>query len=149
MCQTFRTAEGCGVDSRSASSNPFESAERSPRRTASALSPFTHPPESSPCPGDEAGKLQLHVVVHSFIQGLAVNVEAEAQAVAESGVTDAEYMHAVDAKYRDAAETGRYPFFTKVTRGVPDSLDMGVDAIFELGLRAILDGFAPLIESSR
>jgi hypothetical protein len=31
---------------------------------------------------DEAGKLQLHVVVHSFIQGLAVNVEAEAQAVA-------------------------------------------------------------------
>jgi hypothetical protein len=98
---------------------------------------------------DEVAKLQVHVVLHCFIQGLAINVEAEAKAVADSGKTDAEYMRTQDATFRDIAESGRYPHFAKMTHGIPVTFALDLDRLFEFGLRAMLDGFAVMIDGQR
>ena len=58
---------------------------------------------------DAAGKLQVHVVLHSFVQGLAVNVEAEAQAVGDTGTTEEDYMRAQEGKFAALSASGRYP----------------------------------------
>lgn len=98
---------------------------------------------------DEAGKLQIHVIMHGFIQGLAVNLEAEAQAVGDSGIDEADYMRGRAQEFRALAESGRYPRFAAMTRGVAETFDLDFDALFEQGLAAILDGFAPQIEGRR
>jgi AcrR family transcriptional regulator len=96
---------------------------------------------------DEAEKLQVHVVVHSFIQGLAVNLEAEAQMVGDSGTTDADYMRAQDGTFREAANSRRYPYFAKMILGVSDTFEIDLDALFELGLGALLDAFTRLMKN--
>ena len=100
-------------------------------------------------PLDEPRKLQLHVVLHGFIQGLAVNVEAEAQAVGDTGTTEEEHMRAQEAGFAALAASGRFPAFARMLGGIPDQFDLDLDALFELGLRALLDGFAPIIEGRR
>lgn len=94
-------------------------------------------------------KLQVHVVLHGFIQGLAVNVEAEAQAAGESGVSEAEFMRSHEERFTELAASGRYPYFAKMMRDVDEGFDMELDALFELGLRALLDGFAPAVEGRK
>jgi DNA-binding transcriptional regulator YhcF (GntR family) len=95
---------------------------------------------------DEARKLQVHVVLHSFIQGLAVNVDAEAKAVAASGISEADYMREQDETFRRIAEGGQFPYFAKMTRGLPSTFRVDLDALFEMGLGVMLDGLAGMIE---
>lgn len=98
---------------------------------------------------DEPSKLRLHVTLHSFVQGLAVNVEAEAQATGETGRTEAEHMSAQEAQFAAVAASGRYPHFARMMQGIGASFEIETDALFELGLAAMLDGFAPAIEGKR
>ncbi len=95
---------------------------------------------------DEPSKLELHVVLHSFIQGLTVNVEAEAQALGDTGLTEEEHMRTQEAGFSALAATGRFPAFARMWRGIPEPFTLDLESLFELGLRALLDGFAPLVE---
>ena len=98
---------------------------------------------------DAPRKLQIHIVLHGFIQGLAVNVDAEARAVADSRISEADYMREHDETFRRIAESGQFPYFAKMTRGLPDTFRVDLDALFEMGLDAMLDGFAGMIEGDR
>jgi Tetracyclin repressor-like, C-terminal domain len=98
---------------------------------------------------DAARKLQTHVVLHGFIQGLAVNVDAEARAVADSGISEADYMREQDETFRRIADGGQFPYFARMTRGLPDTFRVDLDALFEMGLRAMLDRFAGMVEGER
>lgn len=89
---------------------------------------------------DAATMLQLHIAVHSYIQGLAVNLEAEAQAESESGLSEAEWMASHDAEFAELAASGRLPTFAKVLTALSGGFEPDLDALFELGLRALLDG---------
>jgi hypothetical protein len=62
---------------------------------------------------DAARKLQTHVVLHGFIQGLAVNVDAEARAVADSRISEADYMREQDETFRRIADGGQFPYFAR------------------------------------
>jgi DNA-binding transcriptional regulator YhcF (GntR family) len=95
---------------------------------------------------DGAGKLRVHVMLHGFTQGMAVNLEAEAQAVAETGVSGDDYMRAQAARFDALVTTGRYPSFAKLMRDLPDDFTLDIDELFERGLAAMLDGLKPLIE---
>lgn len=44
-------------------------------------------------------------------------------------------------------DSGRFPTFTKVVGSFHDGYDLRLDALFERGLEALLDGLAPVIES--
>jgi len=99
-------------------------------------------------PLDGAAKLRLHVLLHAFTQGMAVNLEAEAQAIADSGIGEEEYMRSQAATYDAVATSGRYPYFAKMMREIPDSFRLDIDELFERGLTSMLDGFAVVIEAS-
>jgi AcrR family transcriptional regulator len=96
-------------------------------------------------PLDAVGKLRIHVLLHAFIQGLAVNLEAEAQAVADTGMSDEEYMRSQAARYDAVAERGRYQYFAKMMRDIPAEFTIDLDELFERGLTMMLDGVAMAI----
>ncbi|MEO8561299.1 MAG: TetR/AcrR family transcriptional regulator C-terminal domain-containing protein [bacterium] len=91
---------------------------------------------------DGVARLRLHVLLHAFIQGMAVNLEAEAQAIADTGIGEEDYMQSQAAKYDAVAADGRYPYFAKMMRELPDTFALDIDELFERGLTSMLDGFA-------
>lgn len=93
-------------------------------------------------------KLKVHVLVHAFVQGMAVNLDAEAQAIGETGMSDDEHMLTQAAKFAALAGSGRFPYFAKMVRAVPSSFALDFDALFERGLEALLDGFTARIEGT-
>lgn len=95
---------------------------------------------------DPATVLRIHILLHGYVQGIAVNLETEADTASETGMSEDEWMRSQDAAFSSAAASGRYPHFGKVVAGLASGFDMEFDQLFELGLRALLDGFTPLIE---
>jgi len=91
---------------------------------------------------DAAGKMMVHVLLHSFVQGLAVNLEAEAQARGDTGISDEEHMQVEDPQFTALAAGGELPHFAAVMAGLSQGFDLNVDALFEKGLKVLLDGLA-------
>jgi DNA-binding transcriptional regulator YhcF (GntR family) len=79
----------------------------------------------------------VHVMLFSYVRGMAVNLESEAQAEAESGMTADEWMDAHVGAITSLAASGDFPHVKRMT-GLDFDLDL--DALFELGLRCLLDG---------
>jgi DNA-binding transcriptional regulator YhcF (GntR family) len=88
--------------------------------------------------------LDLQILLYSYGQGLAVNIEREAHAQADTGVSDEQW---VEAQGPVLAEfSGKFPNFARMIGGLPASgYDFNLDALFETGLQTMLDGFASLI----
>lgn len=95
---------------------------------------------------DASGKLRLHVIIHGFIQGLAVNIEAEAQAIGDTGLTEEDHMRMQETQFAAIAASGRVPYFAKMMGELPQEFDINVDDLFERGLQSLLDGFTPHVE---
>jgi len=85
-------------------------------------------------------RMQLHITLYSFIQGMAVNLEAEADARSETGLDDQQWMDSHIAGFEALARSGRFPAFARILEEL-DDFELDFDAQFELGLRAMLDGF--------
>ncbi|MCE9575308.1 MAG: TetR/AcrR family transcriptional regulator C-terminal domain-containing protein [Deltaproteobacteria bacterium] len=92
--------------------------------------------------------LNLHIVVHSFIQGLATNLDAEAQAQNDTGQSDEDWMTAHAPAFAALATSGRFPTFGRIHQQLADGFDLDLDALFELGLRTLLDGIGASIAAS-
>jgi hypothetical protein len=76
-------------------------------------------------------------MLFSYARGMAVNLESEAQAEAESGLTADEWMDAHVQTITSYAADGGFP---NVSRLIALDFDLDLDALFELGLRCLLDG---------
>jgi DNA-binding transcriptional regulator YhcF (GntR family) len=98
---------------------------------------------------DAAARMDLHVVLHAFIQGMAVNLETEAEALSETGLSDTEWMDGELASFSALAATGRYPAFAHVLAELEPSYEPAADRLFELGVRTMLDGFATRLAGHR
>ncbi|MGW4050997.1 TetR/AcrR family transcriptional regulator C-terminal domain-containing protein [Streptomyces sp. NPDC004779] len=88
----------------------------------------------------------IHVLIYSHVQGLAVHLEREAHAEAATGQSGEQWMDSRAPDLRALSGSGRFPTFTKVVGGFEDGYDLDLDALFELGLRALLDGLTPVID---
>ena len=79
--------------------------------------------------------LYAHTTLFSHVRGLALNLEAEAQAEQDTGLTSEEWMQAQERGFRAVA--GEFPMLTRLV-----SLDMepDLDQLFEFGLARLLDG---------
>ncbi|HEX7666062.1 MAG TPA: TetR/AcrR family transcriptional regulator C-terminal domain-containing protein, partial [Polyangiaceae bacterium] len=97
---------------------------------------------------DVGTTMYVHVMLHSFIQGLAVNVDAENEAASQTGLSDQEWMQRNEDEFLAIARSGRFPFFANALFALPDGFDMNLDTLFELGLDAMLDGIATLIANA-
>jgi DNA-binding transcriptional regulator YhcF (GntR family) len=95
---------------------------------------------------DAAHRMRLHIVLHAFVQGMAVNLETEADATSETGMTDEDWMDTQLDAFATLAASGRFPAFASVHRDLDDGFDVDLDGLFALGLAAMLDGFERIID---
>ncbi|MFD0276817.1 TetR/AcrR family transcriptional regulator C-terminal domain-containing protein [Kitasatospora sp. NPDC127111] len=91
---------------------------------------------------DAVTVLDTHVLLYSYIEGIAVNLERETQAQAATGLTEDEWMDTRSSALGALAASGRYPAFARLTAELTDGYDLDLDALFEYGLANLLDGLA-------
>jgi len=101
---------------------------------------------------DPTTMFDIHVLIYSHVQGLAVHLEWEAHAEASTGQSEDQWMDSRAPALRELVESGRFPTFAKVvgsfsegTEGT-DGYDLRLDDLFASGLSALLDGLTPLVE---
>ncbi|MDS0133754.1 MULTISPECIES: GntR family transcriptional regulator [unclassified Amycolatopsis] len=90
---------------------------------------------------DAATLCNLHVLVFGHVQGMAVHLEREQSALASSGLTEDDWMdHQGPAV---AAMAAGHPTFARMLADLTETgYDLVLDDIFDLGMRALLDGLA-------
>ncbi|WP_225824106.1 GntR family transcriptional regulator [Streptomyces naphthomycinicus] len=95
---------------------------------------------------DPTTLFDIHVLLYSHVQGLAVHLEREAHAEASTGQSEEEWMDSRVPTLRALVASGRFPAFAKVAGAFDNGYDLRLDTLFELGLKALLDGLTPLVE---
>ncbi len=81
----------------------------------------------------------VHLTLFTFVRGIAVNLESEAAAQAASGLTGDEWAETQERRLRAIVAGGRFPRFERL---IAQDYDLDLDALFERGLRYLLDGLA-------
>ncbi|MFF2789547.1 GntR family transcriptional regulator [Streptomyces sp. NPDC058049] len=95
---------------------------------------------------DPTTLFDIHVLLYSHVQGLAVHLELEADAEAATGQSEDQWMDSRAPVLQELVDSGRFPTFAKVVGSFEDGYDLRLDALFDLGLRALLDGLTPVVE---
>jgi AcrR family transcriptional regulator len=85
-----------------------------------------------------------HLALLNFVRGMAINLEAEAEAQAVTGLDNEEWLDAQVPQLHDLVPAADYPIFQRL---VSQEYDFSLDRIFEFGLQRLLDGLATLIRS--
>jgi AcrR family transcriptional regulator len=81
--------------------------------------------------------MHVHMTLFSHVRGLALNLEAEAQAEQDSGLTSDEWMQTQEHGFRVIAGTGDFPLLNRL---VDSDMELDLDQLFEFGLARLLDG---------
>ncbi|WP_439384277.1 GntR family transcriptional regulator [Amycolatopsis lexingtonensis] len=90
---------------------------------------------------DAATLCDLHVLLFSHVQGMAVHLEREQSALASSGLTEEDWIDHQGAAVM--AMTAGHPTFARMLADLTETgYDLVLDDIFESGMRALLDGLA-------
>ncbi|MFB7588818.1 TetR/AcrR family transcriptional regulator C-terminal domain-containing protein [Streptomyces sp. NPDC056169] len=95
---------------------------------------------------DPAELFDIHVLLYSHVEGLAVHLEREAHAAAATGQSEDQWMDSRTPALQELVQSGRFPTFAKVVGAFGDGYDLKLDALFAFGLKALLDGLTPLVE---
>jgi DNA-binding transcriptional regulator YhcF (GntR family) len=93
---------------------------------------------------DPDTQFRAAVTVANYVRGTAVNLEDEAQAEQESGLTDAEWMQAQEDRFSAVLASGRLPLIARFV--ADDDHEFDLDILLEFGLQRLLDGLAPLVD---
>jgi AcrR family transcriptional regulator len=87
-----------------------------------------------------------HLTLFNYIRATAVNVELEAEAEADSGLDNEQWMDAQQPVLDAIVSTGRFPTFERLAaRGY----DFNLDELLEFGLQRLLDGIAVMLADRR
>jgi AcrR family transcriptional regulator len=81
--------------------------------------------------------MHVHLTLFSYVRGLALNLEAEAQAEQDSGLTSDEWMQTQEQGLRAIAGRGDFPMMTRL---MDAEMELDLDQLFEFGLSRLLDG---------
>jgi AcrR family transcriptional regulator len=81
--------------------------------------------------------MHVHTTLFSHVRGLALNLEAEAQAEQDSGLTSDEWMQTQEHGFRVIAATGDFPLLNRL---VNSEMELDLDQLFEFGLGCLLEG---------
>ena len=93
---------------------------------------------------DRSTRAHAAIALIAYVRGMAVSFEEEARARQDTGVTEEEWMAAQTSAYAAAIAAGPYPALGRLAAS--PGIDLGLESIFEFGLRRLLDGYAVLIE---
>jgi hypothetical protein len=89
---------------------------------------------------DRSTTLHVLLTMVGFVRGVAVNLEPEAHAEQDTGLTNTEWMEAQDRQLHEIFASGQFPMLSRLATG-PD-IDADLDTLFEFGLGQLLDGLA-------
>lgn len=92
---------------------------------------------------DVGDRLHMAVTLANYVRGTAVNLEPEAQAVQDTGITSSEWMAAQDSVMTSIVSTGEFPMFAELAED--EDLDLTLESLFEFGLARLLDGLEVLV----
>jgi DNA-binding transcriptional regulator YhcF (GntR family) len=97
-----------------------------------------------------AALCDLHVMLFSYVNGVAVHLERERQALGASGLSEDEWMDDQAPAMGRIIDSGRYPTFARMLGTLSEEgYDLDLDHLFELGLRSLLDGLALRLDRRR
>lgn len=103
-----------------------------------ALEPYGLDPET---------RLRIQMGVYTLVRGVAVNLESEARAAAETGLTEDEWMTSQVSAYDELARSGRYPLWGRMITDFGErDFDFDLGDVFEFDLQVYLNGLAEVIE---
>ena len=83
-----------------------------------------------------------YLTLINYVRGTAVNLEAEAEAEAASGLSSEEWLDTQEPQLRSILPPSEFPMFERL---ISEEYDFSLDRIFEFGLQRLLDGLAKLI----
>ncbi|MFI6690089.1 TetR/AcrR family transcriptional regulator C-terminal domain-containing protein [Streptomyces sp. NPDC050485] len=86
-----------------------------------------------------------HLMLLNYARGIAVNLETEREAEANSGLDSEEWMDTQEPALLAILATGRFPALSRLATA---GYDLDLDALFEFGLQRLLDGLASLLNES-
>ncbi|MER5867532.1 TetR/AcrR family transcriptional regulator C-terminal domain-containing protein [Kitasatospora sp. NPDC002040] len=89
--------------------------------------------------------LTAHLTLLAYVRGIAMNVESESAAEADTGLDAEEWMAAQEADLHTVLASGRFPLLERYT---VDGYDFDLDRLFTFGLDRLLDGIAVLLGES-
>jgi AcrR family transcriptional regulator len=88
---------------------------------------------------DLADCLSAHLALMNYVRGAAVSLERDAQAEAETGLSDAAHLERQEPALRTLLSGGDYPTFARLDAA---GLSFDRETFFEAGLQLFLDGVA-------
>jgi DNA-binding transcriptional regulator YhcF (GntR family) len=88
---------------------------------------------------DPSTMLYVAVTLFSYVRGTAINLDSEAEAVRDTGLTDEEWMQTQEARMAAITLSGAFPTLARV---VEKDIDFNLESFFEFGLQRLLDGMA-------
>lgn len=88
---------------------------------------------------DLAAMFDVHLTLFGYVRGAAINLESEAAATAATGLDSHQWMATQHHRLRSVAGTGAHPLLLRL---MDVEYDFDLDALFERGLRYLLDGLA-------
>ncbi|GIH08060.1 GntR family transcriptional regulator [Rhizocola hellebori] len=96
---------------------------------------------------DEEAIIHIHVMLFSYVRGLATSLEAEAEAEQDTGLTNDEWMVTQESTIRAIPGLTERSVLMRIMLASNVALDL--DSLFDFGLKRLLDGLAVLIASHR
>ena len=84
------------------------------------------------------------VMVANYVRGTAVNLEDEAQAEQDTGLTETEWMLAQQDRLSAVLASGQLPMMARFIAA--DDREFDLDTLLEFGVQRLLDGLAPLLD---
>lgn len=92
--------------------------------------------------------LHQNVLLYSHVQGLAGQLEREAQAESAGGMSPDQWVDAQAPALAALTASRHFPTFTRVLGALGENgYDLDLDELFEIGLTSLLDGLAVRIEA--
>jgi AcrR family transcriptional regulator len=87
--------------------------------------------------------VHIHVMMFSYVRGLATSLEAEAEAEQDTGITSDEWIQSQEATMTALVGSAQFSAMMKVM--MESEFDLDLDTLFDFGLERMLDGLAVLI----
>ncbi|MEV4342966.1 TetR/AcrR family transcriptional regulator C-terminal domain-containing protein [Actinoplanes sp. NPDC049596] len=97
------------------------------------------------CGLDSSTQFTASVMLANYVRGTAVNLEEEAQAEQETGLTDEQWMANQQDRFAAVLGTGKLPLMARFIASGDQSFTL--DVLLEYGLQRLLDGLEAVVQS--
>ncbi|MFJ6197284.1 TetR/AcrR family transcriptional regulator C-terminal domain-containing protein [Micromonospora sp. NPDC092111] len=91
---------------------------------------------------DPTALIHVAATVANFVRGTAVDLQREAEAEQDTGLTDDEWLPTQSDTLAATLRSGSFPILARMS--ARDDVDLTLDTLFEFGMQRMLDGIAPL-----